>query len=103
MADSSEKAKIGENTIDEGYFVDFYKNVLNKYLPPRYKDKSIDELAEIDLERVLEKWRKDIIIDESKYEEMKNENSLDYHIANGVKIITDIQLEKWISKLNLDN
>lgn len=94
MADSSEKAKIGENTIDEGYFVDFYKNTLNKYLPPRYKDKSIDELAEIDIEKALDKWWKDAIINESKYENLKNDKALHTHIVECVEIITKLQFKK---------
>ncbi|WP_060874334.1 hypothetical protein [Myroides odoratus] len=94
MADSSEKAKIGENTIEESYFVNFYKKGLNKYLPPRYKDKSIDELAEIDLEKALDKWWKDTIIDESKYENLKNDKLLHSHIVDCVKTITELQLKK---------
>jgi len=94
MANSSNKTDTYKDKIDEEYFIDFNNEVLKQYLPPRYKDKRLDELPEGDLEKAIHKWSNEPIINDSQYEYIKNVWAVHRLIIFGVEFITDLQLEK---------
>lgn len=83
------------NKIDEEYFIDFYKEILNEYLPPRHRAKSIDRIREIDLRKALEKWivKNSFHSDQLGAEFKKFKIVIDSLMSESLELITLYQLE----------
>ncbi len=103
MDNSSDTPQTYSDKKDEEYFIYFYEEVLKAYLPPRYKTKSLNELSEADLLRVLDKWFRATVFNKNKVDNDSIKSKGDFHslIKELLQAITYFQLENTkISKIS---